>query len=268
MTAGATTAPIRRRRRRRAFSLNGLAIQLSAFALSFTLVALLVVSGSQAAFVEENQTVTNHVPLGLPGGTGGDDGGPAHRPGSTPTSSPVPSPASSPASSPAPTTRPRPVPAEESAADPGPAPRIELGDDDADTAMFTDGTVLAPGTTHSRCITVAHAGQADPAAVQLYAAQVSGDLAPYLDLVVELGPATDDPFRSCAGFVPATTVYSGTLADFAATHADYASGVGTWTPVDGRDARTFRFSLGVRDVPAAEGKAAAFGFTWEVRTAG
>ena len=46
-------------RRRRRFSLNGLAIQLSAFALSFTLVALLVVTGSQAAFVEENESVTD-----------------------------------------------------------------------------------------------------------------------------------------------------------------------------------------------------------------
>jgi hypothetical protein len=264
----ATTAQNRRRRRRRAFSLNGLAIQLSAFALSFTLVALLVVSGSQAAFVEENQVVTNHVPLGLPGDVRGDDGGPAHRPRSAPASSATPSPAPSPASSPAPSSGPSTVPAEEAPADPGPAPRIELTDDDADTAMFSGDTVLAPGTTHSRCLTVAYTGQADPAGVLLYAAQVSGDLAPYLDLVVELGPATDDPFRSCAGFVPTATVYSGTLADFAAAHPDYASGVATWTPDDARDARSFRFSLSVRDAPAAEGKAASFGFTWQVRTVG
>jgi hypothetical protein len=153
-------------------------------------------------------------------------------------------------------------------ADPRPAPRIELTDDDADTAMFTDGTVLAPGVAHSRCITVAYAGQADPAGVLLYAARVSGDLAPYLDLVVELGAATDDPFRSCAGFVSTATVYTGTLADFAAGHPDYAGGLATWTPADERDARTFRFSLSVRDAPAAEGRTASFGFTWEVRTAG
>ena len=57
----------KKKRRRRSFSLNGLAIQLSAFALSFTLVALLVVSGSQQAFVEENEAVTDYVPIGTDG---------------------------------------------------------------------------------------------------------------------------------------------------------------------------------------------------------
>jgi hypothetical protein len=47
--------------RRFRFSLNGLAIQLSAFALSFTLVALLVVSSSHAAFVDQSENVLNHV---------------------------------------------------------------------------------------------------------------------------------------------------------------------------------------------------------------
>lgn len=50
-----------RKRRRRAFSLNGLAIQLSAFALSFTLVALLVVSSSRSAFVDQNENTLNQV---------------------------------------------------------------------------------------------------------------------------------------------------------------------------------------------------------------
>ena len=50
-----------KRRRKFRFSLNGLAIQLSAFALSFTLVALLVVSGSHAAFVDQSENVANHV---------------------------------------------------------------------------------------------------------------------------------------------------------------------------------------------------------------
>src|SRR5688572_30728378 len=59
---GPAARPARRRRRR--FSLNGLAIQLSAFALSFTLVALLVVSGSQAAFVEESEVLADYVPIG------------------------------------------------------------------------------------------------------------------------------------------------------------------------------------------------------------
>ena len=42
-------------------SLNSLAIQLSAFALTFILVALLVVTSSKAAFVAQNENTTNTV---------------------------------------------------------------------------------------------------------------------------------------------------------------------------------------------------------------
>ncbi|MDP9407968.1 MAG: hypothetical protein M3P95_08890 [Actinomycetota bacterium] len=47
--------------RPRGRSPNGLAIQMSAFALSFILVALLVVTSSQAAFVAQNDNTTNTV---------------------------------------------------------------------------------------------------------------------------------------------------------------------------------------------------------------
>ncbi len=47
--------------RPRGRSLNSLAIQLSAFALSFILVALLVVTSSRAAFVAQNDNTTNTV---------------------------------------------------------------------------------------------------------------------------------------------------------------------------------------------------------------
>lgn len=45
----------------RARSVNSLAIQLSAFALTFILVALLVVTSSKAAFVAQNENTTNTV---------------------------------------------------------------------------------------------------------------------------------------------------------------------------------------------------------------
>ena len=41
--------------------LNSLAIQLSAFALTFILIALLVVTSSRAAFVAQNDNTTNQV---------------------------------------------------------------------------------------------------------------------------------------------------------------------------------------------------------------
>ena len=53
-SAGAVGRPRRR-------SLNGLALQLSAVALSFILIALLVVTSSRAAFVAQNDNVTNQV---------------------------------------------------------------------------------------------------------------------------------------------------------------------------------------------------------------
>jgi hypothetical protein len=48
-------------RRRGGRSLNSLAIQLSAFALTFILIALLVVTSSRAAFVAQNDNSTNSV---------------------------------------------------------------------------------------------------------------------------------------------------------------------------------------------------------------
>jgi hypothetical protein len=48
-------------RRRGGRSLNSLAIQLSAFALTFILIALLVVTSSRAAFVAQNDNSTNQV---------------------------------------------------------------------------------------------------------------------------------------------------------------------------------------------------------------
>src|ERR671929_1637124 len=46
---------------RRRWSLNGLALQLAAVALSFILIALLVVTSSRAAFVAQNDNTSNQV---------------------------------------------------------------------------------------------------------------------------------------------------------------------------------------------------------------
>ncbi len=258
--APAPAAPPKRKkkRRRRRFSLNGLAIQLAAFALSFTLVALLVVSGSQQAFVEPSEAIQNYVPIGAtPPPAPGDDvpsGGNVQPRPTTPT----------------PTT-----PADESPIpepDPEPEPDVpdtvvELADTDAGTAMFGSETTLAPGVLSDRCIEVDYSGTIDPLPVMLYAAVASGDLAPYLDLSIEIGDASAGAFGDCSTFVPAAELYRGTLADFAMTHASYFSGLPTWDPADVAEARTFRFTVEVQDDPLAEGKSVAFGFSWETRDA-
>jgi len=252
----APAPPPGRRKRRFRFSLNGLAIQLSAFALSSTLVALLVVSGSQAAFVERNETVTEYAQNGAPTPT---ESGTRRSAGRTP-AAPAPAPEPVVSESPAPeevTPVPVPVPAVPDV----PATEIALTDSAAGTAMFGNET-LSPGVTVERCIAVAYTGNADPEPVKLYAAASSGDLAPYLDLAVHIGEDGTGASGTCAGFSSSGPLYEGTLAGFAATYSSAATGRTTWTPSGAEDTRVFRFSLSVQDAPAAAGKSASFGFSW------
>lgn len=249
--------PLRRRkgpRPRRRFSLNALAIQLSAFALSFTLVALLVVSGSQAAFVEENEVVAEYAANATPPATPGKARPARGAPPAPAETLPVPPPAEAPIEEPAE------EPVQETPTE------VALTDSDAGTAMF-QGETLLPGAPVDRCIEVAYDGDADPGPVLLYAAAAGGDLAPYLDLTIDLGSAEDGAFGGCATFTADTTAYAGTLADFGAAHPAYAFGLPTWDPDAAEATRSFRFRLVVRDVPAAAGKSATFGFTWRTEAA-
>ena len=239
------------RRRRWRFSLNTLAIQLSAFALSFMLVALLVVGSSRAAFVEQNETVTERVPVGLA------DAPPAGRVPGVPFPAPQPTPEPAPILAPTPTPTPAPEPVEE------PVQQIDLTDDAAGTAMFTDDQGLAPGVPEQRCIRVTLLGDTGSEPVLLYAAEVRGALAQHLDLVVEIGSSGD--FEDCAGFLPEADVYRGSLADLGAGHGGYGTGLPAWQPSVPGESRSFRFTVSVRDVPEAEGLSARFGFAWETR---
>ena len=237
-----------RRRRRRAFSLNGLAIQVSAFALSFMLVALLVVGSSKAAFVEENEAVTERVPVGLPSSDPAPwtpyEDAPS---GTPPTSAP-----------PAPTpTAPAELPAETVA-------QLLLTDDSAGTAMFTDERGLVPGVPEERCIRVTLSGDVPADQVVLYAAEVRGALAQYLDVTVEEG-GDGGVFGDCSAFVPEVVLFQGDLAGFGAGHGSYESGLVAWRPTASGESRSFRFTVVVRDVPEAEALTAGFGFTWETR---
>ena len=193
-------------------SLNSLAVQLSAVALSFILIALLVVTSSRAAFVATTANTGNQVSSGV----------------------------------------------------------LELTDDDAAAAMFVNVTGLVPGTPVVRCIKVTYTGDMNPVPVKLYAtAAPTGALAPYLNLTVDIGPDNADTFSSCTDFVSTATLFpaTGTLADFAAAHTDYATGLTAWDPTVTGETRTFRFRLEVQNDPAAAGKSATFGVSWETRSA-
>jgi hypothetical protein len=195
--------------RRTGRSRNSLIIQASAFALTFILVALLVVTSSRAAFVAQNDNVTNQVT----------------------------------------------------------AAAVDLTDNDSSTAMFNNVTGLMPGTNVDRCIDVTYTGSVDPTAVLIYInGAPTGTLAPYLNLTIDVGADTADAFRTCTAFVSSSTVYNGTLSDFATNHGSYAAGVSTWDPVGSPETRTFRFRISVQDNAAAEGLTSTFGFSWETRT--
>ncbi|MCW2701659.1 MAG: hypothetical protein JWQ45_3194 [Blastococcus sp.] len=197
--------------RRGGRSLNSRVVTLAAFALSFILIALLVVTSSRAAFVAQNDNIANSVSSAT----------------------------------------------------------VDLTDNDGTTAMF-NVTGLVPGVSQVRCIQVTYTGNIDPAAVRLYRSSVpTNDLAPYLNLTVEAGamPA-GTAFSGCAGFTPTATEFNGTLDGFATTRTSYgdAATVTTWDPAGNGEIRTFRFTVSVQDVPAAEGKSTTFGFSWETRT--
>jgi len=232
-----------KRRRRFRFSLNGLAIQLSALALSFTLVALLVVSGSHSAFVQQSESVAKAQALAKARAKLRHEQEMRARQN-------VPAATASPSAVPAVATE-----------TPQPAPVVELTDSAAGTAMF-GGETLAPGLAVERCIDVTYVGDVAPGPVMLYAAATSGDLAPYLDLTVDVGSADTGVPGTCDAFAATGTLFQGTLASFARTYSSFTTGQATWDPSDTDTTRRFRFSLAVRDDPAAAGRTAGFGFSW------
>ena len=186
-------------------SLNSWAVLLSATALSFILIALLVVTSSRAAFTATTSNTGN----------------------SASTAS------------------------------------LTLTDNDSGTALF-NVTDLMPGEWHVRCIRVTYTGGLDPMPVKLYASSApTGDLAPYLNLKVDIGEDTGGVFRTCDTFTSTGTVYNGALTGLPAS---YGSGLSTWNPAGAGETRTFQFALQVQDTDAAQGKTATFGFTWETRS--
>jgi hypothetical protein len=146
---------------------------------------------------------------------------------------------------------------------------VVLADDDSSTAMFSVGN-LEPSGTGSTCIAVTSTGSL-PSTVKLYGtnASTTNGLSSYINLTVTQG--TGGGFGTCSGFTALGTgssVYSGTLAAFASSATDFASGLGTWAPTgSGAETRVFQFSYTVDpSTPnSTQGGTAAVGFTWEAQ---
>ena len=137
---------------------------------------------------------------------------------------------------------------------------VELSDNTSGSAVF-QATNLVSGAIDSTCVAVSYGGSVD-ADVRLYLspANVTGTLAPYVDLRVEAGPGT------CGGFVADSTVYTGTLAGFAGSAGGYATGRGSWSAAGHSGAsRAYRFSWALRDDNDAQGRTVSAKFTWEAQ---
>lgn len=138
---------------------------------------------------------------------------------------------------------------------------VVLTDDDTGTAMFT-ATNMSPGSPVVECIAVTYSGDQLPAPVRLYGS-TTGTLDTYLNTTIEVG--TGGSFGDCTGFTPTSTLFNNTLANFAATHTDWASGLATFTAAANPTSRTFRFTIEVQDNPAAQGDTATADFTFEAQ---
>ncbi|MGH9061953.1 MAG: hypothetical protein ACRDZY_20930, partial [Acidimicrobiales bacterium] len=105
---------------------------------------------------------------------------------------------------------------------------VALSNDTSNTALFT-AAGLKPGSTATKCIAVTSTGTL-PAAVKLYATGETSTnaLDANINLTVKEGSGTSG--GTCVGFVPAGASFNGTLASFASTYTNYASGFGTFAP--------------------------------------
>ncbi len=147
---------------------------------------------------------------------------------------------------------------------------VALSDDDSNVAMFT-ATNLKPGSTGQKCIAVTSTGSL-ASAVKLYGTSytTTNSLAASLNLTVTQG--TGGGFSAgCSGFTALGTgssVYSGTVAGFAGSATNFATGLGSWAPTGtGSETRVFQFTytLDPATPNTAQGGTAAVGFTWEAQ---
>lgn len=139
--------------------------------------------------------------------------------------------------------------------------QIALTDDDSGTAGFS-ATNLTGGASTQRCIEISYSGTVD-APVRLYSGSVTGALASYLDTTIEVG--SGGAFPDCTGFVPSSTVFSGTLAAFGATHTNWSDGLATHTATTPTSSVVFRITVQVQNSAAAMNKTAGADFTWEAQ---
>ena len=138
---------------------------------------------------------------------------------------------------------------------------VVLTDDDTALALFDTAGLTATDSV-AECLNVSYTGSIVPATIRAYGTS-GGSLDAFLDMTVEMG--TGGGYGDCASFTPGSTIYTGTVSGFSATHADWATGLATFTAATNPDNRTFRFTLTVQDDNAAQGLATTMEITFEAQ---
>jgi hypothetical protein len=136
-----------------------------------------------------------------------------------------------------------------------------LNDEDQGSALF-NVSALAPGSSVVRCIAVTYTGSLN-ADIHLYGTVGGNGLARYLDTDIEVG--TGGSASSCAGFTPTSSLYSGTLDGFGATHTGYLNGLRGFDGATDPTTRTYRVSVTLQDDPAAQSLSGSLDLTWEAQ---
>lgn len=150
------------------------------------------------------------------------------------------------------------------------AAKVELVDDDSDSAMF-EVTGMLPGETVEHCIEVSYTGTTyEVTPIKLYAAETSNveNFASHLDVTVQEGTgATFDP--ACTDFTATGTIINNQpLSTITSTNTDFASGVGAFKPTSGKTKVAYKFTitLGADTPDSAQGDSAGATFTWEIQS--
>ncbi len=145
---------------------------------------------------------------------------------------------------------------------------VTLTDNDSGAVLYSVSN-QKPGVNTVKCIKLTYSGSLD-ADVKLYTPSTVNASAQYINLTIEKGTSDTAVFPNCGTFTSQATVYSGTLANFAATKSSYASGIlafpGAQTAWAQNDTLVYRFTLSVQDDNAAQGASSGLHtFTWEAR---
>lgn len=135
---------------------------------------------------------------------------------------------------------------------------IELTDDDNGSSLF-DLTDMVPGRASEQCITISYGGTIVPVDLTMKA-EITGDLAPYLDVLIERGASGG--FGHCDDFVTSGRVFDGTLAELARRDR-----LGLERFLNQGDSSTYRVRFALQDRQEALGRASSVGFVWEVKPA-